>query len=82
VQGTAADLIKLAMIRLADELPRLSLPAGLLLQVHDELVLEVARGAEDRLADVVRATMESVHPLQVPLAVDVGVGSSWAAAKG
>ncbi|MGE5235969.1 MAG: DNA polymerase I [Acidobacteriota bacterium] len=81
VQGTAADLIKLAMIRLAAELAERRLPAALLLQVHDELILEVASEAVDHLRDLARSVMETVVPLRVPLKVDIGVGTSWADAK-
>jgi DNA polymerase I len=69
------------MIGLDTELLRKGMPATLLLQVHDELVLEVPGDNERAVAGLVRATMEGVHRLQVPLAVDIGVGASWAAAK-
>ena len=82
VQGTAADLIKLAMIRLHAELAKRDLPARLLLQVHDELVLEVAEGAVQETGALVRTVMEGVARLRVPLSVDVASGASWAAAKG
>jgi DNA polymerase I len=82
VQGTAADLMKLAMIRLDRELSRSRLPARLLLQVHDELVLEVDEAAVDRVATIARSVMEGVATLRVPLRVDIGSGSSWTAAKG
>jgi DNA polymerase I len=82
VQGTAADLMKLAMIRLHQELARHGLPARLLLQVHDELILEVAHKATKEVAAIVKAVMEGVTELRVPLRVDIGTGSSWAAAKG
>ncbi len=80
VQGTAADLIKRAMLRvhaaLADRHPR----ARLLLQVHDELVLEVPEAEADAVAELVRAEMEGAAQLLVPLKVDVGRGASWDAA--
>jgi len=82
VQGTAADLIKLAMIALDRELEERRLPARLLLQVHDELVLEVLSGHEDAAAALVRSVMEGAAALSVPLKVDVGVGRSWADLKG
>jgi len=80
VQGTAADLIKLAMIRLDR-----ALGAGtthLLLQVHDELVLEVDEGERASAAAEVRAAMEGVAELRVALRADTGAGRSWADAKG
>ena len=82
VQGTAADLMKLAMIRLHRELETGGLPARLLLQVHDELVLEVADGTVAEAAALARSVMEGVAHLRVPLKVDIGSGKSWAAAKG
>jgi len=82
VQGTAADLMKLAMIRLHRELAEQRLPARLLLQVHDELILEVEEGSVAKTSDVVRSVMEHVADLRVPLNVEVGTGASWAEAKG
>ena len=67
IQGTAADIIKLAMIRMADRLRREGFRARMLLQVHDELLFEVPRDEVARLAPVVRETMESAMPLDVPL---------------
>ncbi len=82
VQGTAADLIKLAMIRLHAELAGRGLPGRLLLQVHDELVLEVAEDAVAEIGALVRSVMEGAAGLRVPLSVDVASGPSWATAKG
>jgi len=82
IQGAAADLIKQAMLRVDDELRRGGSRALLLLQVHDELLLEVPH---DELADVstlVRGAMEQVATLAVPLVVDVHDGADWAAAHG
>ncbi|HGY10327.1 MAG TPA: DNA polymerase I [Oceanithermus profundus] len=79
VQGTAADLIKLAMVKLA---PRLEpLGAALLLQVHDELVVEAPEAHAEEAARAVKTTMEGVWELDVPLAVDVGIGRDWLEAK-
>ena len=82
VQGTAADLMKLAMIRLHGELEKGEVPGRLLLQVHDELVLEVASKATTEVAALATRVMEGVAKLRVPLKVEIGTGSSWAAAKG
>jgi len=81
VQGTAADLIKLAMVRLHGELERRRLPARMLLQVHDELVLEVRSEAAAEVTALVREVMEGAAALSVPLKVDVGSGRSWADVK-
>ena len=77
IQGTAADLIKKAMLDLSRALDESALRARMLLQVHDELVLEVPDDEIERASELVRTTMESVHPLDVPLKVDVKTGHSW-----
>jgi len=77
IQGTAADIVKIAMIRLAERLTDEGFQARALLQVHDELLLEVPRDEVDRLVPVLRETMESALPLDVPLTVDIKVGSDW-----
>ena len=79
LQGTAADLIKLAMIRIDEQLRPMQ--ARMLLQVHDELVLEVPPEELDRLRVLVKTEMESVRKLDVPLLADVGVGDNWRDAK-
>jgi DNA polymerase-1 len=78
LQGQAADIMKLAMIRLAAELSRTGLRARILLQVHDELVLELDRPDLDAVARLVRDTMQDVVALRVPLVVDVRAGQNWA----
>ncbi len=77
IQGTAADIQKIAMIRSADRVAAEGLRARLLLSVHDELLFEVPRDEVDRLAAVVRETMEGALPLDVPLTVDIKVGDDW-----
>jgi DNA polymerase I len=77
IQGTAADIVKIAMIRLADRLASEGLPARMLLQVHDELLLEVPRDGMDAIAPVVREVMEGAVSLDVPLTVDLKVGDDW-----
>lgn len=79
LQGTAADLIKLAMIRI-DEALR-GMQAKMLLQVHDELVLEAPPEEADEVAALVKSAMEGVKRLEVPLLVDIGVGENWRDAK-
>ncbi len=78
VQGSAADIIKLAMIHLHPALQAESIAAVMLLQIHDELVFEVADHDLQRLADLVTKEMPSVIRLNVPLKVDISAGSSWA----
>ncbi|TME12571.1 MAG: DNA polymerase I [Chloroflexi bacterium] len=77
IQGTAADIQKIAMIRVADRLAADGFGARLLLSVHDELLLEVPREEVDRLIPVLRETMEGALPLDVPLTVDVKAGTDW-----
>ena len=77
IQGTAADIIKLAMIAVADELARSDLQAQLLLQVHDELVCEAVDDDVDALADLLRDRMSTVADLAVSLDVDTATGVSW-----
>jgi DNA polymerase-1 len=79
IQGTAADLMKLAMVNVADVLARERFRARLLLQVHDELLLEVPREEIDSVKERVKDAMEQVHPLSVPLSVDQKVGGDWRA---
>jgi DNA polymerase-1 len=77
IQGTAADIIKIAMIRLPERLRSAGLRSRMLLQVHDELVLEVPRGEVDATVPILRETMEGALKLDVPLTVDVKVGDDW-----
>ena len=77
LQGTAADLIKLAMIRIDAELQERRLKSRMTLQVHDELVFEVPEKEVDTMRTLVREQMENVHPLNVPLLVEIGVGPNW-----
>ncbi len=77
LQGTAADMIKVAMVRLGDEWKRRGLKSRMVLQVHDELVFDVAEGEKSEVETLVRAIMENAMVLQVPLRVDVGWGSDW-----
>jgi DNA polymerase I len=80
IQGSAADLIKMAMVAIDRRLMREGLQAGMILQVHDELVFEVAGADRERVMEVVREEMEGVFPLSVPLKVDLGWGANWAEA--
>lgn len=78
IQGTAADIIKLAMIRVADRLSREKLRSRIILQVHDELVLEVVADEIELVSELVRDSMENVCELKIPLLVDIHVGKNWA----
>jgi len=77
IQGSAADIIKLAMLGVSRSLRAAGMRSRLLLQVHDELVLEVAPGEREDLEDLLRREMGQAYPLSVPLDVSVGVGRTW-----
>jgi DNA polymerase-1 len=77
LQGTAADLIKLAMIRIDEELASRKLRAQMLLQVHDELVFEVPKDEVEEVRTLVQDRMEKAHDLLVPLVAEAGVGLNW-----
>ena len=81
MQGTAADLMKLAMIEVDRRLAEEHFEARMVLQVHDELVFEAPAGELERLSAMVREAMEGVASLLVPLEVSVGSGRNWAEAK-
>ena len=77
IQGSAADIIKVAMLGVHGGLAKAGLRSRLLLQVHDELVLEIAPGERDTVEELVRREMGGAFPLDVALDVSVGVGRTW-----
>jgi DNA polymerase-1 len=77
IQGSAADIVKKAMLNADSLLKSEKLQSRLLLQVHDELVFEVAKGEKDQVEKLARSAMADAAPLLVPLDVSIGVGSSW-----
>lgn len=77
IQGTAADLIKMAMIRIDERLRQQGMAATMIMQVHDELVFEAPREEKERLMAIVKEEMEGVMELKVPLTVEMGFGSNW-----
>ncbi len=81
IQGTAADIIKLAMIRVAGELKRRGMEARLILQVHDELILEAPEVEAAEAVELLRNCMEGVVRLEVPLRTDITTGGDWRACK-
>ena len=80
IQGTAADIMKLAMTRIAAKMAEMGLKSRMLLQVHDELVFEVAKGELETLKAMVIDQMQNVVELSVPLEVHIGIGKTWDAA--
>jgi DNA polymerase I-like protein with 3'-5' exonuclease and polymerase domains len=81
IQGTAADIIKLAMLRIAKRLENEKLEARLILQVHDELIIEAPINEAEKVAALVKEEMRDAYTLSVPLVVDVGIGADWYNAK-
>ncbi|MNG13390.1 DNA polymerase I [compost metagenome] len=77
MQGTAADIIKKAMVAVDDWLTASGLDAKVILQVHDELVLEVREDLVDQVREEIRVHMSEAAKLDVPLLVEVGVGNNW-----
>jgi len=77
IQGSAADLMKVAMIRVHREIFNRALPARMILQVHDELILEVMKDAAEDAAVLMKKKMEAIYPLSIPLVVDVVIGKNW-----
>lgn len=80
IQGSAADIVKIAMLKVDDALREAALASRMLLQVHDEIVLELAPGERERVEAIVREQMAGAYPLRAPLDVSVGVGPNWESA--
>jgi DNA polymerase-1 len=81
IQGTASDIVKIAMLRVDEEFKREGLDARLLMQVHDELLVETATVGAEHVAEVLKREMEGAVSLDVPLIVDVGIADNWMDAK-
>jgi len=81
IQGTASDIVKIAMLKVDEEFKREKLPAQLLMQVHDELLVETPADKASRVAEILKTEMESAVKLDVPLIVDVGIADNWMDAK-
>lgn len=81
IQGTASDIVKIAMLHVDEEFKRAGLKAQMLMQVHDELLVEVPEREVEKVSEILRHEMESAVSLDVPLVADVGVGDNWMDAK-
>jgi len=81
IQGASADIIKIAMIKIADEMKKQKLKSKMILQVHDELVFEVPEKELDKMKALVLEQMQTAYPLSVPLKVSLGIGDNWLEAK-
>ena len=77
IQGTAADIIKLAMVKVENRLAAEKLDAKLIMQVHDELIVEANENCAERVAEILKFEMENAAKLSVPMEVDVGTGKTW-----
>jgi len=81
IQGTASDIVKIAMLHVTEEFKRANVGARLLMQVHDELLVEAPAAESEQVAGIIKREMESAVKLDVPLVVDVGIGDNWMDAK-
>lgn len=81
IQGTAADIIKLAMIKVHTELKKRKLKSKMILQVHDELIVDTLNSEQEEVIELIKFQMENVVELAVPLVVDIGIGANWYDAK-
>ena len=77
IQGTAADIIKLAMVKVENRLAAEGLDAKLIMQVHDELIIEAKEDCAEKAAEILKFEMENAAKLSVPMEVDVGIGKTW-----
>ena len=77
IQGTAADMIKLAMINIHNEIKKQKMKSKMLLQVHDELLFDAHNSEVDDLKSLVKNLMENAMPMAVPILVEVGTGDNW-----
>jgi DNA polymerase-1 len=77
IQGSAADIIKVAMLNVQNAINAQGLKSRLLLQIHDELILEVVAGEEEKISDLVKGEMGAAYPLKAPLDVNAGLGLTW-----
>jgi DNA polymerase-1 len=81
IQGTAADIIKIAMIRVFDALEKMNFKAKLILQVHDELIVEAPESEAEIVASILKREMENAVQMRVNMLADVGTGKTWYEAK-
>ncbi|MGN0988931.1 MAG: DNA polymerase, partial [Eubacteriales bacterium] len=77
IQGTAADLIKLAMIKVSKRLEKENMTSRLILQIHDELILEAPENEAEKAAEILREEMENAYTFDVPLVTEVHTGKTW-----
>jgi DNA polymerase-1 len=80
IQGTAADMIKIAMVNIHQEMAKTGIRSQLIMQVHDELVFEVHKDELEELSSLVESQMKNAIPMKVPIEIDLGTGKNWLAA--
>ena len=80
IQGTAADMIKIAMVNIHQEMAKTGIRSQLIMQVHDELVFEVHKDELEELSSIVESQMKNAIPMKVPIEIDLGTGKNWLAA--
>ena len=81
IQGTAADIIKLAMVKMSDAIKKNKLKSKMIIQVHDELIFDVPKEELEKMKEIVENVMNNVYELTVPLSVDINYGINWSEAK-
>jgi DNA polymerase-1 len=81
IQGTASDIVKIAMIRIADAFKKENLKTQMIMQVHDELLFEAPTGEVKKASEIIKREMENAAELDVPLVAEVGSGDNWMNAK-
>ena len=77
VQGSAADIIKIAMVKINNEFQNQSIKSKLILQVHDELIFDCLKDELNIVKEIISSSMQSAYKLKVPLKVDIGLGNNW-----
>ena len=77
IQGTAADIIKMAMVKVNEELEKHKFKSKMILQVHDELIFDIKQEEKEEIEQIIRNTMENISKLKVPLKVDINYGTNW-----
>jgi DNA polymerase-1 len=81
MQGSAADIIKIAMIKVDNAIKEAKLKSRMLLQIHDELLFEIVDSEKELLTEIVRTEMGQAYPLKAPLSVNIGIGKNWDSAN-
>ena len=81
IQGTASDIVKIAMISVSKAIAKEGLETKMIMQIHDELLFEAPKNEVERASEIIKREMEKAATLDVPIVVEVGVGDNWMSAK-